>query len=81
MWLDEGSDFLHANVADASPTSPMHRRYIGDVLEMRRDPLAPSTRAPSRRPLDERERVSVVFLEFCGTAGFASFLGEASFLT
>eukprot|EP00959_Pyramimonas_sp_CCMP1952_P080205 1676527-Pyramimonas_sp.AAC.1 len=31
--------------------SPMHRRYIGEALAMRRDPSTPSTWTPSRRPL------------------------------
>eukprot|EP00959_Pyramimonas_sp_CCMP1952_P119230 2492630-Pyramimonas_sp.AAC.1 len=40
MRLDAEPDFLHADGADASPTSPM-----------RRDPPTPSARTPSRMPL------------------------------
>eukprot|EP00959_Pyramimonas_sp_CCMP1952_P000997 19969-Pyramimonas_sp.AAC.1 len=62
MRLDAEPDFLHAGVADASPTSmmyrrcitdasPIHRRCIADVSAMRRHPPTPYTPTPSRRPL------------------------------
>eukprot|EP00959_Pyramimonas_sp_CCMP1952_P136942 2865294-Pyramimonas_sp.AAC.1 len=43
MQLDAESDTLHADVADTSPTSAMHRR-CGAILR-------PHTRTPSGRPL------------------------------
>eukprot|EP00959_Pyramimonas_sp_CCMP1952_P389154 8153951-Pyramimonas_sp.AAC.1 len=33
MQLDDNPDVFHVGVADASPTTPMHRRYIGDAVQ------------------------------------------------
>eukprot|EP00959_Pyramimonas_sp_CCMP1952_P024424 512654-Pyramimonas_sp.AAC.1 len=44
--LDVEPELLHAGVAAASPTSPVHFRYIGDASVMRRDPATPSTPTP-----------------------------------
>ena len=63
MRLDVEPDFLHADVADASPASRVHRRCIGDASAIRRDPPTPSTSTPFGRPPTQRTEhlVSPVF--------------------
>eukprot|EP00959_Pyramimonas_sp_CCMP1952_P051268 1071405-Pyramimonas_sp.AAC.1 len=55
MRPDVGHQFLHADVADASP---VHGRCIAAVSATRRDPPTPSTRTPSRRPLVKKNAFS-----------------------
>eukprot|EP00959_Pyramimonas_sp_CCMP1952_P346855 7264738-Pyramimonas_sp.AAC.1 len=50
MRLDVEPDFLHADTADASPTSPMQRRCIADALAMHWR-CGAILRTPSRRHL------------------------------